>query len=430
MMDIAKKDRYLILFFLIFVGVFFLICNFKFSLTLGPDFRSYYNAVWANRMDLNIYDIDNLNLVARSKSNGLVFPYLYPPLLTVFMYPLSRLSVENANYIWNLLSFVLLIVIFYLSTKIALFSLQDQEPQREVGVHDIFFVVTISLLIFFLLPFELNFWKGQVNIIVLTFMVLSLYFLFCKPKYYLSGFLLSIAFLIKVTPAILLLIMIKKEKRKCLYGFAGGACSLFLLSVAVNGIGSWKDFVNFLPHTSFGQTPPGLFHPKSIYNFSIAGFFSRLSENNPNLVSWLTTISIVVLIGIACFVFYKKKNMQLLMVPLFSIIMVIAAPYTYLHHCIFLFPGFVLLFSKIYLKLETTEKYFYSSILFFLLYIVGTDCSMFYQNNKSGLFLKIGTYMNLYGLLIMFTLILIFSLKVTDNAKEVFFSQKEDPKLK
>lgn len=55
---------------------------------------------------------------------------------------------------------------------------------------------------------------------------------------------------------------------------------------------------------------------------------------------------------------------------------------------------------------------------------------MFYQNNKSGLFLKIGTYMNLYGLLIMFTLILIFSLKVTDNAKEVFFSQKEDPKLK
>jgi len=240
-----------ILFFLS-VSFVILIYNLKFISNVGGDFKTYYFALLTALNNSNIYNSEYLNNISNLiGNNGYIFPYLYPPTFLVFIYFFKNFNLEMANLIWTIFNSFLVASIFLLTSMFIINSLIREKFINENKIKNLIASLSLIMFLYILLPFSNNFFLGQVNIFVLTFIVLSLYYLFSNQKYFLSGFCLSIAFLIKITPVILIILLLKKGKIKSLVGFFSGLILFFVISIILFGYKIWLDFFTFLPNMQY-----------------------------------------------------------------------------------------------------------------------------------------------------------------------------------
>lgn len=307
------------------------------------DFKSFYCAAAAAASGGNYYDISILQTMAAQHAIPLpVWPYLYPPLFAEVAAPLGLWTVQSAQWMWMCLSIFAASATIVLTLKWAaphVSTAPTAAPARP-WLH-----LLAAFLVFHLLGFRHNLYMGQINIIVLLLIVSSLY-AWRRGRDLLSGVLLALAMLIKMSPAILVLFFLLSHRPRIVWAAAAASVVLFILSALTFGLAPWCEFFNLLPHLAPGKTVPGLFPPHTLYNFSLAGFFSRCFPGS-GLVHAMTYLSAGLLLVAAflCTRVHLKTAPELFLVPLL-VIMVIAAPLTYIHHTLYIYPAIWLLLSR------------------------------------------------------------------------------------
>ncbi len=307
------------------------------------DFKSFYCAAAVAASGGNYYDIATLQTMAAQHAIPLpVWPYLYPPLFAEVAAPLGLWPVQSAQWLWMCLSMFAASATIVLTLKWAAPRSSTDSPAAPARqwLH-----LLAAFLVFHLLGFRHNLYMGQINIFVLLLIVSSLY-AWRRGRDLLSGALLALAILIKMSPALLLLFFLFSRRARVVWAAAAASIALFAVSVFAFGMGPWKEFINVLPHLAPGKTVPGLFPPHTLYNFSLAGFFSRCFPGS-GLVYGMTYLSASLLLA-AAFLCTRKllgTAPDLFLVPLL-VIMVIAAPLAYIHHTLYIYPAVWLLLSR------------------------------------------------------------------------------------
>ena len=212
----------------ILVNIFYLIITFIFFYGLESPLMSKDNndyLTFHNAGLLAINDISNLY-----NSSLYLFPFRYFPLSAYVFTPFSLLGLDIGYFIFQLFNFFLNFVNLYLIYRIIqLYKNLNNKANLEfnlVKFRDLYTdsknesLLHQNAVILIMLPQFMNYFLGQINIIVLFFILLSLLFLL-KEGYkndFLGGLFLGIGILIKPTLILVLpfIILLKynKENKK------------------------------------------------------------------------------------------------------------------------------------------------------------------------------------------------------------------------
>ncbi|MCB0208467.1 MAG: DUF2029 domain-containing protein [Anaerolineae bacterium] len=364
---------------------------------LLTDFRSFYFAGRAIFGEGNIYDHNYLIEYAKGSGyTGYVFSYVYPPSLAFYSAPLwHRLNGREAALLWMLLSIVLGVFILVAVTHL-ISTLSNQESKGKNSL-----LPWLSLFLLVILPFGNNLRLGQVNSVVLAFISASLVLSLHYKRDLLAGFLLAPAILIKMTPLGLLLYFILNKHYKTLYGCIVGIIVLSIPTfVTSQGLKSWEFFLDFANMMDYGQTMPGLPDVASVPNFSVAGWMARLSMSQP-AISLMTKIGLSILgLGLIWqhWRLRQRDDGKLLLLP-YLVLMIIASPFTYLHHVIYIYPGLLLTIWTVWDRSCRLRVPLLIGLIS-LTIIAGIDLPSLY--NDLGLNITLLRSINLYALLCLF----------------------------
>jgi len=324
---------------------FFFMQTLSFIPSWDTDSPSYYTAAHGLRQGINIFDDGEFQPLADSLfgKGTVVFPYIYPPLLAQLTIPLAGLPQPDYFFAIYVLNILLAALALYL--VIDLLGLWDGRT------------ILPALFPFLLLPFNepllTTFHHGQVNLLVLDAVLLSLAFQ-KKGKPYRATFFLSLAVFIKIYPILFILPFFRSKRRKYLAAFAANSALVLAGSMIVSGFKPWGDFARstfdlFLkkPDSPFTQ---GFQH--SFGNVSLKGFltqgFDRL-QLPPGLVA-LAFAVLAVLIFILIYGVPRKKPVSTdpnLESSLLFILTLVLAPITWSHHFVILLFPLAYLFGRI-----------------------------------------------------------------------------------
>jgi len=240
----------------------FILQTISFAYLWDTDSPSYYIAAQGLRRHVNIYDdraFQELGAEVFGKS-VIVYPYIYPPLLAQIFLPLAALPSETYFLI---LYFINLLLALY-----CLYLMADVLALKTSGS-------ALPLLFLFVLlvanhPLEITIHHGQINLLVLAFVLLFLKFQ-KSGKAPAAGLFLALAVFIKIYPALLILPALFTRKWKSVLAFAAASAGLGLASLAVSGTALWASFVRSTIDVFVGK-------PASVF---IRGF--QTSPNNLSL---------------------------------------------------------------------------------------------------------------------------------------------------
>jgi len=305
------------------------------------DFPSFYSAAGTLARGENPYEV--LALQAYAQERGIdseVYPYLYPPFLASVLRPVTLLSPETADRMWG----TLMVVMFALSVVLVTLLPQEDRPGRGPS-HGGGMLQKSALAagILMLLPLGENLLTGQVNAIVLACITVAILGMEREGRGWEwgSGAALAVAALIKVTPALLVLLFLARRKTSALWAFAFSVLAGLGLSMLISGVDVWGEFLAFLPQLSYGRSIDGLFHPISVMNLSLSGFIMRVAEGSGpavRLIAMTAALLILALILRAVFRRPVAPGRGGLVLALL-VVMVVLSPYAWIHHMVFLFPG-------------------------------------------------------------------------------------------
>ncbi len=366
------------------------------------DYTSFYTAGQVAAEGGNFYEVNLLR--ERGSANGVkrpVLPYLYPPLLAQIHEPLSAMPIKKAQRVWTWLSVGALIAAAYVS-----FLWVAYRSRRRFGSDDRALTVVggLSVLLLMSLPLANNLALGQVNPFVLLCLALAFYFEFRWGGLVLAGFFVAAAAMLKATPVIFLLYFALRNKRRALVGFGIGIVVLGSLSWGLGGWEPWAHFIEFLPRVRYGAAIPGLFDPSAASNFSIAGFASRALDDTAAIPAF-TYGALGLLALLAAFVTRRAKagtDESLLLTP-FLVLMVVASPYAYLHHLVYILPGLLALTTYVACRVEGGRRLSARIAIAFATVLLCVDLPLFYNDlldaHPADTSLR---SLNLYALLVLF----------------------------
>ena len=300
------------------------------------DFKTLYCAAAVAREGGDYYDLTTLHAMAAH--HGLpqpVWPYLYPPFLAEFAAPLTFWPYQACEKGWMIVH--IFAGAFIVASGVKLSRRRDAaKAATPITVHPLHLAAVAGL--FHLLAFRHNLFMGQINVLVLLAISASL--VACAAKRdALSGMALSLAIVIKMSPAILLLYYAVSRRPRILVACLLCAVVLLLMTLPLSGLQKWLHFGQLLPQLAPGETVAGLFPPDSLYNFSLAGFLSRLISSHTLVRGLAAAFAAMLLIAsYRCARPHLRQAPEYLLLPLLTL-MIIASPLSYIHHIIYLFPG-------------------------------------------------------------------------------------------
>lgn len=330
----------------------YLICALSFlwlskALLLGyyPDFQTQYFSSLAVFSGNNPYN----------GGENLFTPQVYPPTASFFYVPFIIFPVEMASIIFTSLSLASLIVVFILLSKT--FSIPFFSRTNII-------LMTLSFIAF---PTKFTLGMGQINLFMLLFIVLGLYF-YKQKKEYLSGVFFGLSLAIKLFPLPLVPFLLFKKKM-----IAGGVISIFVFLLLV--------FL-FIPYSNSSyfvlEVLPTLFTSWKLdyYNQSIAGFLGRGWGVN-QLATTLKLIMTIAVLGITYFAITKNKANDIYSFSLQVGIIVVASllvnTFSWQHH-------FVWLIVPFYAIVILIQKYGSDKLLYIILSISYLLISINFRN--------------------------------------------------
>ncbi len=174
--------------YLVITFIFFFYLESPLMSSINSDYLTFYNAGLRVIDDLpNLY---NLPIT--------IFPFRYLPISAYFFTPFSLLGLKLGFFVYQIFNFTLNLVVIYLIYKIIKIYLKTDkklnisyklnkfkdvfyEPDNESILHQ-------SGMLLIMLPQFMNYFLGQINILVSFFILISLYyFLKDSLKYDLLG---------------------------------------------------------------------------------------------------------------------------------------------------------------------------------------------------------------------------------------------------
>ncbi|WP_437503743.1 glycosyltransferase family 87 protein [Sorangium sp. So ce1099] len=305
------------------------------------DFKSFYSAAVAASRGLDVYDVTVLESIARELQlpHEPTFPYLYPPFFAHTFSWLARLSPDTAQQVWSSMA----VVSYGLAATFAVVAIRratrgDRDAARGPAIP------TVLLAFIAFLAWSLNLRNslamGQVNPLVLVFICAALALSF-SGKDTPAGLALAVAAGIKVTPILLAIPWLLQRRFRALAGLAAGLGALVVISLPFGAAPAWLEFLRRLPRMSHGSKIPGLFDPGTVPNFSLAGFYARLFGQDAATIKAASVITILLLLGAALALGGRApsppRSLRMLL-PLL-VTMVVASPFTYVHHVLYIFPA-------------------------------------------------------------------------------------------
>ena len=393
------------------------------------DFRSFYLAGWAARLDLPIYDPNTLRELGAILGLDLpIHPYLYPPPLAYAATALARLSPAAAQVVWWFVGILLITpATTLLAVRIGARGDSEGRP-REFALPELCLSFMTAGFLLWMFNVRSNLWWGQVNPIIVAFILFATLAHFNKNGVA-CGALLGIAASIKMTPALLLLYFCadRSLRRPVLAGFAASLAACFVATLPFGGYSAWLAFIDQVPRMSHGAFIPGLFPSSSPANFSLAGFFSRIVGDETLAMKVLTYAVILALLAPILLRLWRTRRDptgRLLLLGPLSIVMVIGSPLAYAHHVLYLLPGAML--QLVFAIRSGNVKY--AAGLPALFAIVATDFPAYYYRFKLGPTAnQLVTSMNLYALLALYFVGMRFAALATSAASEAQPAESERP---
>lgn len=296
---------------------FFVICSFvillkALFLTFYPDFNVYYYATKDALHHINPY--------TKIYFTG----FAYPPTVLPILIPFTLFPFSIAEKIWTTISllclFISLFTIFRTTSNLSLIE-----------------KLSISGLVFLFFPVKFTLGMGQINLVVLLFISLGIYFYLKRIN--LSGVFFGLALLLKIFPVLFLVYFILLKKWRLLgiillTCLAGTGLTLLLFGYQI--------FMQFINH----NLSDIFFSQKTdYYNQALSGFLGRSYLKNTTEYIFRVLIT-AILILITFFVLWVKKNKSLGFSLLLALSL-ITNTYSWQHHFVWLIPAFIFTYAEI-----------------------------------------------------------------------------------
>ncbi len=338
-----------------------------------PDFSTRYDSGILLMQDKNPYT----NTASFTTEN-------YPPSALTLLLPFSLLSYSVASKLWimlSILAFFLLFTIIYRTFPIKLMQMSI-----------IFFLTVISF------PFKFTLGMGQVNILILLFIVLFLTSLIIKKKVN-AALALSIAVVMKLFPVVYFLSLILHRQWKVFFVASTLIIVFLLLPVMLFGKEISMHYLTKYFFPLLSGSPTGAYY----YNQSVTGFLSRIDASSVILISRIIFVIVTV------FVFFKKRANNFLNVSLLTVLVLLINNFTWQHHLI-------LLMLPYYFILVNTKSKLILSMTFISYILVAfniKDPSLFSSTFYGNIFLSHG----FFGMLILWVILLFQNVKIISRQK-------------
>lgn len=260
-------------------------------------------------------------------NSNLDYPNAYPPISELFFLPLALLTYQQALAVFTFFSFASIIGSVFLSLKLV---------AKKTPWHYFLLFIALSLFSF---PTKFSLGMGQINMIVLFFMLLSIYLeTKTKKNSVVAGISLGIAIALKPIFAFFLLFLIIKRSWKLVFA------SIFtILSLTVVTLFLWP-FIYWIGWYKSGILPLTNYTSPQIYvypNQGVFGFIYR-SVSNPSVRIYLHKIITFFLITFTTHLIVKNKNYNLGL-SLFIITLLIFDLTSWQHHYVWLIFTFIVL---------------------------------------------------------------------------------------
>ena len=298
------------------------------------DYASFHAAACAIRAGLSPYRPDHLFAGSISCGMGPVYPYLYPPLLSEALLPMTYLEPWTARLLWHGVIVCALIA--------AVWLLDRWLRTRGEEVAGVFLFVAASFW-----PLRESHMMGQVNTVVL--LLLTVWWT-KREKSDWAVIALAFAAAIKMSPALLLLVPLVERRYRELARGAICTVTVILLSCAALGKRGFEFFYGVLG----GFVPGGQWHglnlPIDIFgNSSIAAVLMRLGHppDPQRLPSKLALIQTIILASMLAAWLVRQKHIApaARAAPLL-ILMVVAPTFAWEHHLTFALLGVAMILAE------------------------------------------------------------------------------------
>lgn len=168
---------------------------------------------------------------------------LYPPFFSILMSPLTHLPYKIAAQIWYLLSFLFVWLSVFLTVKMV----GKSSPAAIASAS------LITLFAEFAFPMQDLLWSGNVGAAIL-FLCAAGIFLHNKNYFAWSALFIALAVFIKLTPVIIIPLMIMRRQWRWLSAFAAWSVLLFAVGVWQSGWENHREFLTkIMPAMSAGM---------------------------------------------------------------------------------------------------------------------------------------------------------------------------------
>jgi Glycosyltransferase family 87 len=303
-----------------------------------------------------------------------VNPYLYPPPSLLAFWPLAKLSLANGFAVFTIISHLCFL------GSIWLILARLTPLPRDQGLRGIALCIS---LVYMLCSDAVSttFWLGQVNLIVLFFICLSLAALKDGAPNWRIALPLSIAILLKTYPVLLLVPLLFRKRFRavaftCLFFGLFTAVAVLVLPVEV-----WSSyFTKVLPAGGYASNQIGSAAP---WNQSISGFVTRLLlENNfiktplslPYMAKPVATVLALIVMSVTMFSSFHfswrgdSQRSAADEIAAFLLMIYLIAPLSWDHHVVYVLPAAVL---AIVLVISGATRGFLTAALVLALFLIG-----------------------------------------------------------
>lgn len=221
---------------------------------IGIDFPQFYEAAY-----MWLHGLDPYQTLLTSPG-----PFNYPPSALLFLWWVGLLPFGIAGVVWNLASLGA-----YLLSLWLLWQMVVPSQKNRLAENLIFIIFTLFLTLPFF-PVKFNLGNGQINTFILLFCVLSLWWR--KYSDLVSAGWLALAIAIKITPLVLLLVLVMKKDWAQLVRVLLVVAVLGLLPLGIVPVASYWLYFTKILFEGFAL------HGKEVYyNQSLLAFWARLA---------------------------------------------------------------------------------------------------------------------------------------------------------
>ena len=271
--------------------------------------------------------------------------YIYPPTFAVLFSPLARMKPREAYFLWRGLSVAMLLLSIYLILR----SFQlERDPSAIL-------IATVGVLSFF--PLKETLYEGQVSCLILFLWTMGFYCTRTR-KTAISAACFAIGTAVKLTPAIVVPIMLLRRQWKWLFSYVVASASLLALSLwRIGWEAHWFYISQVLPSMSAGI---GGYLPKSLGTVARNIYWRRVifgpkdSWEVPLPLDLLIRLGSVALYVLVLFYFWKKRNPNEVVLSeeltVAALLSLLISPLTWRHHFV------LILLPLVYAWMQSRER--------------------------------------------------------------------------